>query len=101
MKKILTISLSVALFLVTGCAVKPHIATSSIMSYDLTGVDITTLVSSKVCTSSESNDVSVRHAAEIAGIKTVYGVDTEVTWTSQLSGPDLVTSQCTIIYGIK
>ena len=99
MKKISIISLSAIIILMTGCTVKPYVSTSPIMSYDLTGVDITTLKSSKVCTSDDSKDVSVRHAAELAGMHTVYGVDTEVNWKSQLFGKDIVTSQCTIVYG--
>jgi len=99
MKKILILTLSLVAIFITGCTQKPYVATSPIMSYDLTNVDITTLKSSKVCTTEESRDVSVRHAAEKAGIKTVYGVDNESHWRQQLSGPDILTKQCTIIYG--
>jgi len=99
MKNILIISLSATVLLISGCAQKPYVSTSPVMTYDLTGVDISTLTESKVCTSSESKDVSVRKAAQKAGFSTVYGVDTEVTWTTQLFGPDLMTQQCTIIYG--
>ena len=99
MKRILTISLACAAIFMTGCTQKPYVATSPIMTYDLTDVDITTLKESKVCTSSESRDVSVRHAAQTAGFNKVYGVDTEVTWQRQLFGPDLMTQKCTIVYG--
>lgn len=99
MKRILIVSLSAAALLMTGCAGKPRVSTAAIMSYDLTGVDISTLKSSKVCTSSENNDVSVRRAAELGGMSKVYGVDTEINYRVQVYGPDKVTSQCTIVYG--
>jgi len=98
-KILLAVSAATVLFF-SGCAPKTYVSTSPIMSYDLTGVDITTLKSSKVCFDGENTDVSVRHAAEIAGIKTVYAVDDHTIYETHLFSGPTVKSSCTIIYGV-
>jgi len=99
MKKISTLTfISIALF-VTGCTVKPYVTTNPTMAYNLTGINITELNTSKVCTSSENNDVSVRHAAQIANFSKVYAVDNQIEWSTHLFGPPTISSQCTIVYG--
>ena len=97
--KILISSMLAVMVFSVGCTSKPFITTGSIMSYDMTDVDIGTLKSSKVCTTSENNDVSVRNAAEIAGFSKVYAVDNEIEMESHLFGADTISSRCTIIYG--
>ena len=97
---LLIISAALATMMFTSaCTSKPFVRTGNVMSYDMTDVDISTLKSSKVCTSSENNDVSVRYAAEVAGFSKVYAVDNEIEMESHLFGADTVRSRCTIIYG--
>ena len=98
MKKNILVVTLLALFM-SACTSKPFVATSNIMSYDMTGVDVSTLKTSRVCTDSENKDVSVRHAAQIAGFSKVYAVDNERVMASHLSGPDTVESVCIVIYG--
>jgi len=99
MKKVLFSALPVLLVLLGGCSSKTYVSTSPIMSYDLTGVDITTLKTSKVCLSDENTDVSVRHAAELANISYVYGVDDHTIYETHLFKAPTVKSRCIIIYG--
>lgn len=100
MRKLIIPSAFLLSFLVSGCAVKPYVHTSPIMKYDFTGVDITTLKNSKVCTTGKSKDVSVRRAAALAGIKTVYAVDNNTVYKTHLFGAPTVASQCVIVYGV-
>ena len=97
--KILISTMLAAMMFSAGCTSKPFVNTGSIMSYDMTDIDISTLKSSKTCTTSENNDVSVRHTAEVAGFSKVYAVDNEIEMESHLFGADTVKSRCTIIYG--
>ncbi len=88
-----------ALLLLTGCAPKTYIATSPIMTYDLTGVDITSLKASKVCLTDENTDVSVRYAAQAAKMKYVYAVDNHTVYETHLFSGPTVKSSCIIVYG--
>ena len=99
MRKALFLALPVSLLLLSGCAPKTYVSTSPIMSYDLTGIDITTLKTSKVCLSDENTDVSVRHAAEVANISYVYGVDDHTIYETHLFKAPTVKNRCIIIYG--
>jgi len=96
LKVLMTLS---AVVLFSGCAPKTFINTSPIMSYDLTNVDISTLKSSKVCSDGSNTDTSVRHAAEIANMSIVYGVDNHVVYETHLFGGPTVKSRCVIVYG--
>jgi len=98
-KNILIITLVVLSIFMSACTSKPFVSTADIMSYDMTGVDVSNLKTSKVCTDSDNKDVSVRHAAQIAGFNKVYAVDNETVMASHLFGPDTVESICTVIYG--
>jgi len=98
-KTLVTIS-AIAVVLFSGCAPKTYVSTSPIMAYDLTDVDITTLKSSKVCMDDNNTDVSVRHAAEAAGLKRVYAVDDHIIWKTHLFSAPTVGSRCLIVYGV-
>jgi len=98
-KNILVITLLALSIFMSACTSKPFVATSRTMNYDMTGIDISGLKTSKVCTDSDNKDVSVRHAAQIAGFSKVYAVDHETVMASHLFGQDTVESICTVIYG--
>ena len=99
MKKVTLIAMPIALLFLTGCAPKTYIATSPIMTYDLTGVDITSLKASKICLTEENTDVSVRHAAQAAKMKYVYAVDNHTVYETHLFSGPTVKNSCIIVYG--
>ena len=99
MKKITLLVIPMAFLFLTGCAPKTYVTTSPIMTYDLTGVDITSLKASKVCLTSENTDVSVRHAAEVAKMKYVYAVDNNTVYETHLFSGPTVKNSCIIVYG--
>jgi len=99
MKKYIPLSiLIIATPFIIGCTPK-YVETSPIMKYNLTNVNISQLRSHKLCTTSESRDVSIPAIAKAANFKYVYAIDREEEWQSHLWGPDTIEQICVTAYG--
>ena len=109
MKKTLLLA-TIALIGLSGCSTT-YIVPSDVMQYDLTGRDISTLKVSTICAEDEAaqvssgltttKDISVKKAAELGHIKTVYSVDTKIVWNKNFYPylPMTIDNMCTTVYG--